>query len=115
MSIYLGGMMQEDEQIRVAKDIAAQQAKAAGGEGERKGRSKLLGNIGGWLAGEGLWTLGETLLAGATGGSSMLVTSIIKALKAGGKATKLAKAVIKGGSMWATKGAVDKATKGKWG
>ena len=114
MAIYTGGMRQEDEARAAAERIAAQQVKGEAGEAKRKGRANLFGKIGGYLAGEGLYKAFELALAGATGGSSLLLTSTIKALRAGGKAAKLAKAIIKGGSMWAGRAGAHQATTGKW-
>jgi|3_EtaG_2_1085321.scaffolds.fasta_scaffold31124_3 hypothetical protein len=98
MGIYTGGMRMQDEARAASKRIAAQQAKAAAGEGKRKKRAGIFGK----LAGMGLGHVAGMVLAPLTAG---LVNPLT---------IKLAQAAITGGSMWAGRAAAHQASTGKW-
>ena len=125
-NIWTGGMGQLDKKLAAARNIAAQAVRGQAGEAKRKGRSKFLGSIGGFLGGEALqWGLGALLTAATGGLAGPALTAAIAAgkvskyasiaskLQKGGKYARLAKAIIKGGGMTLGKHFVDKATKSK--
>ena len=126
MAIYTGGMRMRGEAIAAANRIAAQQKKAQDAENKRRGRSKLFGKIGGFLAGEAGMMLLNAALTAATGGlagpalaAAMAAGKVSKyakiasAMQKGGRAAKLAQAVIRGGAMTLGKAGAHQATTGK--